>query len=125
MNLTDKTLLQSDLWAGFDNSQTKGDDSGYKPLPWKGSKLPPFVQMAQQTPTPTTTPTTTPTPFIILTGSNTNATNAATAISDFIANNKLLVFGLGAVALWLILGSGLTASDRTITSVTRYAPRKK
>lgn len=46
-------------------------------------------------------------------------------LRNFLTENKLLVLGVAGVLGYMFLSGGLGASDRTVTSITRYSPRKK
>lgn len=52
-------------------------------------------------------------------------TATGSGIADFISENKWLVFGGVALLGYILLTGGLAASDKTVTSVTRYSPRSK
>lgn len=45
--------------------------------------------------------------------------------SSFVANNKWLLIGVVGIAAYMFFSGGLGASDRTVTSVTRYSPKAR
>lgn len=44
-------------------------------------------------------------------------------LQSFVNNNKLLVFGVVAIGLYFVFGGSLGASERTVTSITRYGKK--
>lgn len=119
MNATStKTTNDSDLWAGTDNSQRYGDDLGVKSQATVGRfqrKPIEYVYVPPPVTTPVTPPGTIPA---------TSPQAASDNWASFFANNKLIVFGGIAAIAYLLFSNSLGAQDRTVTSITRYAPRK-
>jgi hypothetical protein len=111
------------LWAGINNEQYYGDDPNnqqtLKPFPLNVSTWVKKWQMNNPAPT-TTTPTTTTTPIPTTTQTPVNGFD----FSEFVSENKWFLLGGAALLGYMFLSGGLGATDRTITSVTRFAPKK-
>lgn len=121
------------LWAGINNEQVKGDDLYRQTLPITkkgryGQQVLKYVSSANypmspdeltrflqknipQNQTPVLPQTATP-------------ASAFDAKAFFAANKWLVLGGVGLLA-YMFLGDGLGATDRTVTSVTRYSPKSK
>lgn len=112
-----------ELWAGSNNEQIDGDDVynikrklndiGYEPATIKNTiRTNNFEKTLQQ--------------FLNqINNTNTGGTTTPVTggVSDFVSENKWLLLGGVAVLGYFFLSGGLAASDRTVTSVTRYSPR--
>jgi len=117
------------LWAGFDNRQIGGDDLSNQTV-FKNRRIGQQVlnyrstanyndkalnelldKLRQETP------------------QQTNQSFPVTTIANgfdfatFLSDNKWLVLGALAIGGYFFFSGGLTASDRTVTSVTRFSPK--